>query len=138
MDLLAASDELFVLKRSPIYETAPVGGPPQGDFLNAAVLIASSLEARDIMSRLLEIEKQLGRVRGEPNAPRTIDLDLLWIEGEVVDEPDLAVPHPRLVERAFALRPLLDVAPDACHPVSRQDYAALPAASEALRLYNAP
>lgn len=138
MDLLAASDELFVLKRSPIYETAPVGGPPQGDFLNAAVLIASSLEARDIMSRLLEIEKQLGRERGEPNAPRTIDLDLLWIEGEVVDEPGLAVPHPRLVERAFALRPLLDVAPDACHPVSRQDYAALPAASEALRLYNAP
>jgi len=123
---------LHVLRRSPVYETAPVGGPPQGDYLNAAVLVVTSLDARAILDRSLGIERALGRVRAEDNArwgPRAIDLDLLWIEGEAIVEEGLEVPHPRLAERPFALRPLLDVAPDAVNFRTGQALAALPAAS---------
>ncbi len=114
---LRADRALFILARSSVYETAPVG-PPQGDFLNAAILLATSLEPRAILDRALAIERALGRVRsGETRwGPRVIDLDLLWIEGEAIAEEGLVVPHPRLAERAFALRPLLDVAPDAVDP----------------------
>src|SRR5262249_32582010 len=104
-DLEAAMRELprtglDVLPRSAVSETAPVGGPPQGDFLNAAVLVESELGPRELVARLLEIEARLGRVRraGERDAPRTIDLDLLWIEGVASDEAGATVPHPRLRE----------------------------------------
>lgn len=137
LDELGKSDGVYLLKRSPIYETPPWGGPPQGDYLNAAALIVSALPARSIMGRLLEIERALGRVRGEPNGPRIIDLDLLWIEGEAIDEPDVVVPHPRLTERAFALRPLLDLAPDAGHPKTGVRFIELPEASVALRCFSA-
>lgn len=136
-DELGRSEGVYLLKRSPIYETAPAGGPPQGDYLNAAALLVSSLPARDLMDRLLEIERALGRVRGERNGPRIIDLDLLWIEGEGIDEPALSVPHPRLTERAFALRPLIDVAPDAGHPTTGVRYIELPEAAVTLRRFNA-
>jgi 2-amino-4-hydroxy-6-hydroxymethyldihydropteridine diphosphokinase len=133
---LGKSEGLYLLKRSPIYETPPSGGPPQGDFLNAAALIVSALPARALMDRLLAIEQALGRVRGERNGPRVIDLDLLWIEGEVIEEPALVVPHPRLTERAFALRPLLDVAPDAGHPTTGVRFAEMSEASAALRVFS--
>lgn len=107
--------DVTVLRRSPVYETPPAGGPPQGDYLNAALLIVTSLSAQDLLERCLAVERSLGRTRPDPErwGPRTIDLDLLWIEGESISEPGLEVPHPRLSERVFALRPLLDVAPDA-------------------------
>ena len=101
-----------VVARSRVYETAPVG-PPQADYLNAAVLVETSLEPLVLFETMLEIERALGRVRRERWGPRTIDLDLLWIEGRTVDAPNLKVPHPHLVERAFALLPLLDVVPGA-------------------------
>jgi 2-amino-4-hydroxy-6-hydroxymethyldihydropteridine diphosphokinase len=103
---------------SPFYETAPVGGPPQGDFLNAAVRleIEPARSARSIVASLLAIEHEMGRERGERFGPRTIDLDLLWIDGEASTHPDAIVPHPRLHERAFALAPLVDVAPTARAP----------------------
>jgi 2-amino-4-hydroxy-6-hydroxymethyldihydropteridine diphosphokinase len=134
---LRADGELRVLRRSPIYETAPVGeagGPPQGDYLNAAVLIVASLDAREILGRALAIEQALGRTRSEETrwGPRTIDLDLLWVEGEAIAEEGLVVPHPRLAERPFALRPLLDVLPDATDCRTGQALASLPAASVAL------
>ena len=121
---------LHVLRRSPVYETAPAGGPPQGDYLNAAVLVVTSLDGREILRRTLDIERALGRERSAEVrwGPRTIDLDLLWIEGEAVDEEGLAVPHPRLAERPFAVRPLLDVAPDAVDFRNGKAYATLPAA----------
>jgi 2-amino-4-hydroxy-6-hydroxymethyldihydropteridine diphosphokinase len=105
-------------KASPLYETAPVGGPPQGDYLNAAVRleIDPPRSPRSLVSALLAIEQEMGRVRGQSNAPRTIDLDLLWIEGTTSDHPDALVPHPRLQDRAFALAPLVDVAPEARAP----------------------
>lgn len=120
VDRMRADRDLRVLRRSAVYETPPAGGPPQGDYLNAAALIVTSLDAREILERTLAIERALGRTRPDEVrwGPRTIDLDVLWIEGEVVSEPGLSVPHPRLVERPFALQPLLDVAPDASDPRS--------------------
>ncbi|MFO0617977.1 MAG: 2-amino-4-hydroxy-6-hydroxymethyldihydropteridine diphosphokinase [Polyangiaceae bacterium] len=112
--------DMHVLSVSPFYETDAVPtpewkGPPQPKFVNGAVLVLTSLPAAEMLERMLVIEKDLGRERTVPSdkGPRTIDLDLLWIEGEAVDEPGLRVPHPRLRERAFALRPLLDLASDA-------------------------
>jgi 2-amino-4-hydroxy-6-hydroxymethyldihydropteridine diphosphokinase len=132
---LRADSDLGFLAESPRYETPPAGGPPQPDYLNAAVLLATALPARTILERALAIERALGRVRPDPVrwGPRVIDLDLLWIEGESIREPGLDVPHPRLRERAFALRPLLDVAPDARDPGSGELYASLASAREPIR-----
>jgi len=131
IDQLRTARDLHVLKRSPIYETPPAGGPPQGDYLNAAVLVVSALDGRDLLDRLLGIERSLGRTRPDAErwGPRTIDLDVLWIEGEAIHEPDFEVPHPRLRERVFALRPLLDVAPDATDFESGARFADEPAAN---------
>ncbi len=121
----AALRELSAVARveatSRVYATAPVG-PPQPDYLNAAVLVAWDGQARGLLDALLAIEQKLGRVRGEKWGPRTIDLDVLWIEGQRVDEPGLLVPHPHLKERAFALAPMLEVAPDATEPSTGDAY----------------
>jgi 2-amino-4-hydroxy-6-hydroxymethyldihydropteridine diphosphokinase len=100
---------------SRIYATAPVG-PPQPDYLNAAALVAYEGSPGKLMDALLAIEARLGRVRAERFGPRTIDLDLLWIEGLRVESPQLVVPHPRLAERTFALAPMLELVPDATEP----------------------
>lgn len=106
--------ELGVVRaRSTVYETAPVGGPPQPPYLNAALALDTALSPDELMRALLAIEASLGRVRAEKNGPRTIDLDLLWIDGVTLRTKDLEVPHPRLLSRAFALGPLLEVAPAA-------------------------
>jgi 2-amino-4-hydroxy-6-hydroxymethyldihydropteridine diphosphokinase len=100
---------------SPVYETEPVG-PPQPRFLNAAALFEDARHPREILRGLLSIERELGRIRTERYGPRLIDLDILWVEGVTCDEPSLHVPHGALVERAFALRPLLDLVPGAVDP----------------------
>jgi 2-amino-4-hydroxy-6-hydroxymethyldihydropteridine diphosphokinase len=123
---LAEDARACVLGRSRVYETAPVGGPPQGDFLNAAIALSWSGEALELLDACLAIERELGRVRDETAVrfgPRTIDLDILWIDDLAIDHPHLVVPHPRLHERAFALAPLLDVAPDAIDPTTGARYA---------------
>ena len=92
---------------SPIVETEPWGYPDQPRFLNAVAEVETELTPRRLLDRLLEIERELGRVRGGPRyGPRTIDLDLLLYGDQVVEEPGLTVPHPRLAERLFALEPL--------------------------------
>ncbi len=101
---------------SSLYETVPVGGPPQPRFLNAAARLRTVLSARGLLEMLLAIERSEGRERRERWGPRPLDLDILWIAGVSVDEPGLTVPHPRLTERAFALLPLLEVAPNATDP----------------------
>lgn len=106
-----------VVARSPVYETAPVG-PPQPDYLNAAVLVEVAGTPLALFDSMLAIEVELGRVRRERWGPRTIDLDLLFIEGQTVRDPRLVVPHPHLHERAFALVPLLDLLPEARDPLS--------------------
>ncbi|HEY8040496.1 MAG TPA: 2-amino-4-hydroxy-6-hydroxymethyldihydropteridine diphosphokinase [Polyangiaceae bacterium] len=108
---------------SRVYATAPIG-PPQPEFLNAAALITYEGTALSLLGALLAIEGGLGRVRAERFGPRTIDLDLLWIEGLAVDGERLTVPHPRLRERAFALVPLLELAPDARDPRTGERYVA--------------
>jgi 2-amino-4-hydroxy-6-hydroxymethyldihydropteridine diphosphokinase len=100
---------------SPVYETEPVG-PPQPRFLNAAALLEDRRHPRELLRGLLSIERELGRIRTERYGPRLIDLDILWVEGVTCDEPALHVPHVALVDRAFALRPLLDLVPDAVDP----------------------
>jgi 2-amino-4-hydroxy-6-hydroxymethyldihydropteridine diphosphokinase len=114
-----------VERASHIYETAPVG-PPQGRFLNAAVLLAFDGTPDALLDALLAIERRLGRVRTEKWGPRTIDLDVLWIEGAVVVTDRLVVPHPSLRERAFALEPLLEVRPDARDPATGEAYVVPP------------
>jgi 2-amino-4-hydroxy-6-hydroxymethyldihydropteridine diphosphokinase len=111
-----------VLAESPVYETLPVG-PPQPLFQNAACRLHSGLSPEGLLSGLLEIERALGRVRRERWGPRLIDLDILWIAGLVLDTPALTVPHPELRNRAFALCPLLDVAPQATDPRDGVRYA---------------
>lgn len=105
-----------VVTRSRVYATAPVGGPPQPDFLNAAIAVDCMLSPVALLDELQRIEADLGRTREVRWGPRTIDLDVLWIDGLVLDDARLVVPHPRLCERAFATLPLLDVAPGAIDP----------------------
>jgi 2-amino-4-hydroxy-6-hydroxymethyldihydropteridine diphosphokinase len=119
-----------VVARSSIWRTAPVGGPPQPDFFNAAIAVRTFSPPEVLMKALLDIEQSLGRVRTERNAPRLIDLDLLWREGAPVrirrqGAPEVEIPHPRLRERAFALAPLLEVVPSATDPISRKPYRAI-------------
>lgn len=101
-----------VVEVSPVYETAPVGGPDQDPYLNCVVRLETDLSPRGLLDACLEREVAAGRVRDVRWGPRTLDVDVLWIDGETVDEADLTVPHPRMFERAFVLVPLRDVAPD--------------------------
>jgi 2-amino-4-hydroxy-6-hydroxymethyldihydropteridine diphosphokinase len=101
---------------SRVYESAAVG-PPQGDYLNAAALVTWEEEPEALLDALLAIEAKLGRVRREKWGPRAIDLDVLWIDGRELHTPRLTVPHPELTKRAFAVAPLLDVAPAAPYPM---------------------
>lgn len=101
-----------VIGGSPLYETAPVGGPAgQDPYLNAVVALDTTLDPREMLDRLLTIEEERGRTRGERWGPRTLDLDLLTHGDHRLDEPGLNVPHPRIRERPFVLAPLVDVAP---------------------------
>jgi 2-amino-4-hydroxy-6-hydroxymethyldihydropteridine diphosphokinase len=97
---------------SPVYETEPVGGPEQGRYLNLVVELDTELTARELLGVCRRIEAAAGRVRAEHWGPRTLDVDVLWVEGVEVDEPDLTVPHPRMWDRRFVLAPLRDLAPD--------------------------
>lgn len=101
-----------VVAVSDVYETAPIGGPEQGPYLNAVVALRTARSAHELLALAHEQEAAAERVRIERWGPRTLDVDVLWIDGETVDDPDLVVPHPRLFERAFVLVPLADVAPD--------------------------
>jgi 2-amino-4-hydroxy-6-hydroxymethyldihydropteridine diphosphokinase len=104
------------LSSSSFYETSPVGGPIQGNYLNAAVVFQTGLRPDQLLTMAMAIEQAHARVRREKNGPRTLDVDVLWIEGQRVREAQLQVPHPRMHERAFALRPLLELVPMAIDP----------------------
>ncbi len=115
--MLTFNPEVEVVAVSSIRETDPVGPLDQPRFLNAAVAIETELRPRALLDLLLSIERELGRTREGPRfGPRTIDLDLLLYGDEVVDEPGLTLPHPRLHERRFALEPLVELEPDLAVP----------------------
>ena len=97
---------------SDVYETKPVGGPEQGAYLNMVVRLRTAASARELLAQCRARELEAGRVRVVRWGPRTLDADLLWVDGERVDTPDLVVPHPRMHERDFVLVPLADVGPD--------------------------
>ena len=105
-----------VVAVSRLRETDPVGVTDQPAFLNGAVVLDTDLSARELLERLLAVERALGRERGERWGPRTIDLDLLLFGEETIDEPGLTVPHPRLHERRFALEPLAELDPELLVP----------------------
>lgn len=116
-EALHALDQLpgtRLLRASPLYRTPAWGKTDQPDFVNAAALVETTLGARALLDALLEVERRFGRRReaGPQWGPRLIDLDLLLYGDQAVDEPGLRVPHPHLHERAFALLPLADIAPD--------------------------
>jgi len=113
---IARIEGVVVEQVSPVYETMPVGGPSQPDYLNAVVLARTTLPSRDLLDRLHEVEAEFDRVRLVRWGPRTLDIDIITVEGERSDDPELTLPHPRAHERAFVLAPWHDVDPDAVLP----------------------
>ena len=106
-----------VQRVSPVYETVPMGGPEQSYYLNAVVEIETTLEAENLLTCCLNIEKEIGRIRTVHWGPRIIDIDIELYGQLVVKATELTIPHPLMHERAFVLRPLSDIAPDFVHPV---------------------
>jgi 2-amino-4-hydroxy-6-hydroxymethyldihydropteridine diphosphokinase len=106
-----------ILTRSGWYCAEPVPRSDQPWFVNAVVSLATELSAQDLLMMLQATERQFGRIRGERNAPRTLDLDILDYRGEMVNAASLVLPHPRLHERRFVLTPIAEIAPDWRHPI---------------------
>jgi len=117
-----------IVKASSLYETAAWGRQDQPPFLNQALCLSTSLDAATLLEALLLVEKNLGRARDEKYGPRTIDIDIILFNREVVQLPGLAIPHPRMQERRFVLEPLHEIAPGAMHPLLHQTVAQLLAA----------
>jgi 2-amino-4-hydroxy-6-hydroxymethyldihydropteridine diphosphokinase len=116
---LRTTPGIVVRSVSSYHETEPVGGPlGQGRFLNAAALLETSRSPRELLQALQEIENRFGRVRTVRWGERTLDLDLILFGQDVIDEPDLIVPHPRFSGRRFVLAPLAEIVPDAIDPAS--------------------
>nr|WP_281502898.1 2-amino-4-hydroxy-6-hydroxymethyldihydropteridine diphosphokinase [Ancylobacter crimeensis] len=111
---LIARIGLKIIARSSLYQTPPWGPVPQGPYLNMVVAVETELSARELLHMLLGVEHAFGRDRTKEVrfGPRTIDIDILLYGDDVVAEPDLEIPHPRMMERAFALVPLAEIAPD--------------------------
>ena len=121
VELLDAEPGIRVVAVSSLRETDPVGYLDQPRFLNGACAVETKLSPRALLERLLSVERTLGRDRSRPRfGPRTVDLDLLLYGDETIDEPGLAVPHPRLAERAFALEPLADLDGELALPDGRR------------------
>jgi len=116
IDALSTLPDSRLAAASSLYASAPMGYAEQPDFVNAAVVLETGLEPRALLDELQAIESRFGRTRTFPNAPRTLDLDILLYGEEVIDEPDLKVPHPRLHERSFALAPMVELNPDCIIP----------------------
>lgn len=118
VDSLAATDGVTVVAVSPVYETDPVGGPDQPDFLNSVVELDTDRSAHELLVLAQRLERDARRIRRLRWGPRTLDVDVLIVGDEVVTDPDLTVPHPRMWERPFVLVPLGDLAPEfvAGHP----------------------
>jgi 2-amino-4-hydroxy-6-hydroxymethyldihydropteridine diphosphokinase len=116
VNAIAGIEGVQVTGVSPVYETVPVGGPPQPDYLNAVVLAGITIPALDLLDRLHEVEAAFDRVRLVRWGPRTLDIDIITVAGEQSDDPDLTLPHPRAHERAFVLAPWHDADPEAILP----------------------
>jgi 2-amino-4-hydroxy-6-hydroxymethyldihydropteridine diphosphokinase len=106
-----------IIRSSSVFETAAWGKTDQPDFLNQALLLETSLSALDLLRSLLAVEHQMGRFRGVKYGPRIIDIDMIFFNDDIVDLPDLKIPHPQMQNRRFVLTPLAEIAPNLVHPV---------------------
>jgi len=113
---LAALPQTKLVGQSSLYRNPPEGGMDQPEYVNAVARVETALGPRELLERLLEIERVHGRVREHPNAPRTLDLDIALYGDQVVDEPGLTIPHPRMAGRSFVMLPLAEIAPEAVVP----------------------
>lgn len=118
--IAALTPQMDVRAKSQVYETPPWGYADQPKFLNQVVKAKTYLDPEPLLKHLKRLEVALGRKESFPNGPRLIDIDILFYDDVVVDKPSLIIPHPRLHERGFVLLPLLDIAPDLVHPVSKK------------------
>jgi 2-amino-4-hydroxy-6-hydroxymethyldihydropteridine diphosphokinase len=116
VDAIAGIRGVWVISASPVYETASVGGPEQPDYLNAVLLAQTTLGPRDLLAELHDVEAAFERVRQVRWGPRTLDIDIITYEGQLSDDPELTLPHPRAHERAFVLAPWHDADPAATLP----------------------
>ena len=123
---LGLTSGIRLVQMATIIETEPVGGPPQGPYLNTVVELETAREPAELLSALQEIERRLGRTpSGQRWTPRPIDLDILLYGDRVIQEPTLCIPHPRMHERRFVLEPLAQLAPEFIHPLLQQPIAVL-------------
>jgi 2-amino-4-hydroxy-6-hydroxymethyldihydropteridine diphosphokinase len=122
---LAVIPQTTLLAFSDVYETEPVGPAGQSPYLNAAASLDTELDPEALLAHLRAIEHSAGRVRHERWGPRTLDLDLLLYDDRILHTDDLTVPHPRMTERWFVLKPLADIAPDTLHPIANKSIAQL-------------
>jgi 2-amino-4-hydroxy-6-hydroxymethyldihydropteridine diphosphokinase len=118
LDLLNAIPGTRVIRASSLYDSEAAGDPDQPDYLNAAAILETDRAPRQLLWHLLLIEARLGRERRKRWGPRPIDLDLLFYDSRVIDEPDLTVPHPRILDRPFVLVPVDELAPNYVHPTA--------------------
>lgn len=109
-----------VVQASSLYETAPWGGVKQPNYLNQALVVQTRLTAPALLDVMMEIEKQIGRVRKEKWGSRVIDIDMIFFNAEIINLPQLKVPHPQMANRLFVLVPLCEIMPDFIHPVLQQ------------------
>ena len=114
-----------IVKKSALYETAAWGSMRQPDYLNQAMLIETELPATELLTTLLQVEKQLGRLRQEKYGARVIDIDLLFFNNEIIHLPELSVPHPQLQNRRFVLVPMAEIAPQLIHPLLQKSISTL-------------
>lgn len=112
VDLLESGGDCHITVASSVYDAKPVGLLDQPDFLNAVIRVETDLDPVDLLNLCIETEKRMGRERTIRWGPRVIDIDILWYDGQEVQAPGLTIPHPRMMERAFVLAPLAEVAPD--------------------------
>lgn len=124
LEILAQTSDLTLETTSSWYQTLPIG-PPQPDYINGCAILETSLNPLKLLEILLGIEAKFGRIRHEPNGPRTLDLDILLFDDLILESPKLQIPHPRMNQRAFVLVPLAEIAPNWIEPVSGKAIAQL-------------
>jgi 2-amino-4-hydroxy-6-hydroxymethyldihydropteridine diphosphokinase len=114
------TQRLRVTEKSSVYDTEPVGNPEQPRFLNMVCQVKTMLKPKELLVLAKGIERKMGRIPGNRNSPRTIDIDILFYGDEVIKMPELAIPHTKLTQRAFVLVPMAEIAPDLVHPGNKK------------------